>query len=52
MNDPHLIEAARLLMKSEPELARLFTLAQLEEHLRILAKRLRLAGELEKVAGT
>ena len=52
MNNPDLIEAARLLMKAEPELARQFTLAQLEEHLRILAKRLRLAGELEKVAGT
>lgn len=52
MNNLDLIEAAKLLMKAEPELARHFTVAQLEEHLRILAKRLRLAAELERVAGT
>lgn len=46
MNDPNLRAAAREMVAAEPELGKMFSLAQPTEHVRILAKRLKLAGEL------
>lgn len=46
MNDPNLRAAAREMIAAEPKLGEMFSLAQLTEHVRTLAKRLKLAGEL------
>lgn len=46
MNDSNLRAAAKSIIRAEPEIARHFTEAQVEELVRILAKRLRIAGEV------
>ena len=46
MNNPDLRAAAKAMIKAEPEIGRRFSEAQVEELIRILAKRLVIAGAL------
>ena len=46
MNNPDLRAAAKAILRAEPEIARHFGEADIEEILRILAKRLRIAGAM------
>lgn len=48
MTDHFLLSAAKLMVQSDSKIAESFSLEQVAEHLRILAKRLVVAAEMKR----